>query len=134
MDIIKSVEDLEKFKDYESKVLRFEGSVRFEIDILVAGGSIEAGGYIFSFLFSVSAKSITTKRLPFWRNFYADVPPMKRWRNKILDENLCWDDLKNLPTEKEVLSIIAWEGWHWIIRGHLECFFGLKKSFIPPGS
>ena len=58
--------------------------------------------------------------------------PMKKWRKEILDENNCWNDLKKLPNKEEIIEICTWEGWHWIIRGQLECFFGLKESFMSP--
>jgi len=156
MDIIKSTKDLEKFKDYENKILKFERAVKFKIDVFLgagwsieageyikAGGSIEAGGYIkageyieageyiFSYIFLISAKLISTKKLPFWREFYSEMPPLKKWKYKILSD-LCWDDLKYIPTADEAKQICSWDGWHWIIRGQLECFFGLKKSFKPP--
>ena len=93
---------------------------------------IEAGGYIFSFQFEISAIYIISKTLPFWRKFYAAMPPLKNLSKQILDENNCWDNLRNIPTKKEAQKICSWNGWHWIIRGQLECFFGLKDRFEPP--
>jgi len=98
-----------------------------------AGYSIEAGGYIFSFVFFVSAKKIITRILPFWRQYWAEMPPLKQWKTEILNESRCWGDLQQLikPHSKE---ICAWEGWHWILRAQLEMFFELKSEFIPPGA
>ena len=47
------------------------------------------------------------------------------------NNNYCYD-LKNIPTKKEAIEICEWDGWHWILKGHLECFFGLKDSFSTP--
>lgn len=130
---IEKLEDLESFKDYENKILRFEESVDFKIKILLkAGWSIEAGGWIFSFMFDISAKSISTKKLPFWRKYWEKMPPLKNFKKQILDDKFCWDNLKVLPTQKEKEEIVAWDGWHWILRGQLECFLELKTSFQPP--
>ena len=154
---IEKLEDLESFKDYENKILRFEESVDFKIKILLkagwsieAGGSIEAGRWIeadewieagewikagwwiFSFMFDISAKSISTKKLPFWRKYWEKMPPLKNFKKQILDDKFCWDNLKVLPTQKEKEEIVAWDGWHWILRGQLECFLELKTSFQPP--
>ena len=96
-----------------------------------AGGYIEAGGYIFSFQFDISAKWISTKILPFWRKYWAESPLLKKWKDRILDDEFCWDDLRGLTTEKESAEICSWEGWHWILRGQLECFFELKDRFEP---
>jgi hypothetical protein len=93
-----------------------------------AGRSIEANKYIYSSTFDVSCKYFKTKTLPFWREFWASQLPLQKWKKEILDGRYCWDDLKNLPTESEKMEICDWEGWHWILKGHLECFFGLKDN------
>ena len=53
MERINSIEELEKFKNYKSRILKFKGSVLFNIPIILeagwsieAEGSIEAGGSI----------------------------------------------------------------------------------------
>jgi len=97
-----------------------------------AGGGIEAGGGIFSFTFEISAKWISSKILPFWRQYWAEMPPLKKWRKDILNHNNCWDKLRGLPTKDEALEICQWDGWHWILRGQLGCFFGLIDKFEPP--
>jgi hypothetical protein len=91
-----------------------------------AGGSIEVNGYIYSSTFDISCKHFKTKTLPFWRGYWAEMPPLQKWKKEILDYNYCWNDLRNLPTKSEKIEICGWEGWHWILKGHLECFFGLK--------
>ena len=96
------------------------------------GGGIEAGGGIFSFTFAISAKWISSKILPFWRQYWAEMPPLKKWRKDILNHNNCWDKLRGLPTKDEALEICQWDGWHWILRGQLGCFFGLIDKFEPP--
>jgi hypothetical protein len=160
VDIIKNYEDLEPFKDHGARVIRFEGAVEFKCSISVpgdyieagwsieAGGSIEArdyikaggyikargnikaGGYIFSYMFNISAKVIISKLLPFGRHFWADMPPLKKWRSQILDKSKCWDDLRAMPTPDEANEICAWEGWHPILKCQLEMFFGLKEQCI----
>ena len=59
------------------------------------------------------------------------MPPLKKFKKEILS-GLCWDELKKLPTKAEVKKICEWEGWHWILRGQLECFFGFEDKFEPP--
>jgi hypothetical protein len=93
-----------------------------------AGGHIEAGGYIFSFTFSVSAEFIITRKLPFWREYYAEMPPLKKYKKYILDEKKCWDFYKKID-KKEAERICKWNGWHWLIRAQLEMFFGLKEKY-----
>ena len=99
-------------------------------DESIKTGWIEAD-WIFSFDNNVSAETISTDHLPAWRKFWAEMPPLRRWREQILDESICWNDFKAIP-ENEAREICAWEGWHWILRGQLECFFGFKHSFQPP--
>ena len=111
--------------------LSVDGSIEAGSSI-EARGYIEAGRYIKAGGYDIAATSISTKTLPYWRKYYADMPPLKKWRDKILDNNNCWHDLKLLPTKAEAKKICAWDGWHWIIRGQLECFFGLRESFSPP--
>ena len=96
-----------------------------------AGGSIKAGGSIFSFIFDIQAKNLTTKTLPFYRKYWAEMPPLKKWRDKILDESLCWDDYRNeMITKAEAEKICKWNGWHPLLRAHLEMFFGLKDKVM----
>jgi len=59
------------------------------------------------------------------------MPPLKKWKKEILS-NKCWDDYRNLPTKKEAKKICDWDGWHWILKGQLEMFFGLADKCIPP--
>ena len=117
----------------------FDGKIIFEVSCCVTGdivgGDIKAGGgieaeWIFSFTFSVTAKYIVTKYLPFWRNYWADMPPLKKWRDKILDDDICWDEYPKMLTRKEKEKICAWNGWHWILRAQLEMYLGLKKKYV----
>ena len=151
---INSQEELEKYWSKERDCFYFGESVHFGDSIktrksiwclgtisieaggyIEAGGSIEAGGYIeaggsiFSFLFEINCESLRTKLLPFWRNYWAEMPPMKEWKEQILSD-MCWDDLRKLPTKEEAKEICAWEGWHWILRVQLEMFFGLKEKHV----
>ena len=99
-----------------------------------AGGHIEAGGCVHSYWFSILTQSLRTKTLPFYKDFWADMPPLRRWREKILktDNEYCpsyLEDLKRLVTKSEAMEICSWDGWHWILRAHLEMFFGLKDEY-----
>ena len=107
--------------------LRVVGSIKAS-DWIKAGGSIEAGEYVFSFLFSIKATALITSRLPFWREFWAEMPPLKKWREQILDDNKCWGDYKGLMSAAEAREVCKWEGWHPILRAQLEMFLGLKKQ------
>jgi len=95
-----------------------------------AGESIKAGRYIFSFDFDLSATHIITKTVPFWRDFWAEMPPLKKWSKDILDDKNCWNDLRNILTKEEAAEVCGWDGWHWILRAQLEMFFGLKDKHI----
>jgi len=94
-----------------------------------AGDGIEAG-YIFSYTFDISAKKIVTKHLPFWRNYWAEMPPLRKWRSEILDVYKCWDDYPKMLTKKEKQEICAWDGWHWILKSQLEMYLGLKEEHV----
>jgi len=101
------------------------------VEEIIAGESINAGWYIFSFDYIVKSAFISTKRLPFGRKFWAAMPPFKKWKREILSA-ACWNDLRSLPTKEEAIRICTWEGWHWLLRAHLEMFFGLKERISPP--
>ena len=96
-----------------------------------AGEYIKAGEWIFSFTFEIKCSTLSTKRLPFFREFYSDMPPLIKWRGEILSRK-CWDYYKNMLTKKEAEEVCAWEGWHWILKAQLEMFFGLKDEVKPP--
>lgn len=96
---------------------------------IISLGSIISGEYIFSFNYDIAGKSLQTRTLPFERKFWAEMPPIQKWKEDILNEKLCWKTYKNLPTMEEKKKICSWDGWHWIIRAQLEMFFGLKKIY-----
>ena len=142
--IIKTPSDLEEYINEEGNV-QIEGHLKLECSVEInkclivkgsieaggyieAGGHIKAGGYIFSFSFDISFREyLKSSTLPFYREFYAAMPPLKKYAKDILDESKCWDDYKRLITKEEAQKICAWDGWHWIIRVQLEMFFGLKE-------
>ena len=94
-----------------------------------SGGSIRSGEYIFSFTFSIVAKYIITKTLPLGRYFWAEMPPLRKWKKEIQTIGLCWDDYRQMITKAEAEEICRWKGWHWILRAQLEMFFGLKEKY-----
>ena len=94
-----------------------------------SGGSIRSGEYIFSFTFSIVAKYIITKTLPLGRYFWAEMPPLRKWKKEIQTIGLCWDDYRQMITRAEAEKICSWQGWHWILRAHLEMFLRLKKKY-----
>ena len=131
--------EFDKYWDEDRNYFYFAGnlilkcSIEIKKSISIEGWlAIEAGGFIFSFIFEVSAELIKTRTLPFWRKYYAEIPVLKKFREQILNDNFCWRDLRDLPTEIEKKEICSWDGWHWMLRGQLECFFNLKKRFSPP--
>ena len=104
-----------------------------------AGEGIEAGEgikakFVFSFQFKVQSKWIATLYLPFWRAFWAEMPPLKDFRDAIMDESKCWDALRSLVSEKKANEICAWDGWHPLLRAQLEMFFRLKDRVELPAS
>lgn len=92
-----------------------------------AGSGIEAGTFVFSFQFYVRAKWIETQSLPFWREYWAEMSPLKPFAVEIRKESNCWNSLRALVSPEQAKEICAWEGWHPLLRAHLEMFFGLKK-------
>ena len=113
------------------KSLIVEGYLSIEAGYHIkAGGSIEAGSYIkagsyvFSFIFKIKCKYIITTILPFHRNYYAQIPVLKKFKKEILDENQCWNSLRKL-TKSEANKILKWNGWHPIIKVQLKMFWGL---------
>ena len=96
--------------------LRSESNIR-AIGPITAGGFIAAQviqtqAYVLSYEFRIEAQEIWTKTLPFGRSFWDEMQPeiyLERPRTVLMD------------------------GWHWILKGHMECFLGMKKFFQPPG-
>ena len=150
---IKDSEELEQYYDKSRNLIEIKGNLECDSDIVAkysllvsgsiksgvsiksgksikSGGSIESGGYIFSFQFEIKAKSAKSKILPFWREYWAAMPVLSRYRDAILNESNCWLNLKALVSKEEAAEICAWEGWHPILRWHLEMFFGLKKEHV----
>jgi hypothetical protein len=114
--------------------LKAGGDVRAGVDV-IACGDLTAGGTIdvqsiFCGTFNVKAKKIITHKLPFWRHYYADMKPLRKWRDEILNLDNCWDDFRQMVTKEEAEEICAWDGWHWLIRIQLEMFFGLRKEYV----
>jgi len=75
------------------------------------------------------AKYIITKTLPLGRYFWAEMPPLRKWKKEIQTIGLCWDDYRQMITKAEAEEICRWKGWHWILRAQLEMFFGLKEKY-----
>ena len=98
-------------------------------EYIESDGSIRSGEYIFSFTFSIVAKYIITKTLPLGRYFWAEMPPLRKWKKEIQTIGLCWDDYRQMITRAEAEKICSWQGWHWILRAHLEMFLRLKKKY-----
>ena len=100
-----------------------------------SGGSIESGRYIksgeyiFSLTFSIVAKYIITKTLPYGRSFWAEMLPLRKWKKEIQTIGVCWDEYRQMITKAEAEEICRWKGWHWILRAQLEMFFGLKEKY-----
>lgn len=144
---IKSKSDLDKFWQEDEQRYFVEGNLSVQCDLRIAyslyvysslsieagghikaGGYIEAGGYIISFVFEIRATLLITKTLPFYRAYWAEMPPLKKWKDIILDRSKCWDDYTQAPTKEEAKEICKWDGWHPILRAQLEMFLGLKKQ------
>ena len=86
---------------------------------------IEAGWYIYNFCFAIKCKYLTTSILPYCRDYWARMLPLKQHAEIILNTKNCWDEIryKLLPYAVE---ICAWEGWHPILAAQLQMFFKLK--------
>jgi len=97
-----------------------------------ARGDIHCDEYAFSFDHRVEAASLSTRTLFFSRSYWAEMPPLKKWRREILYGDLCWDGFRSLATKAEAEEICAWNGWHWLLRAHLEMFFRLRDQVVPP--
>jgi hypothetical protein len=107
---------------------RVEFKARAALRAIEAGESIEAGGFILSLSFEIVCKWLATRTLPFWRAFWAAMPPLAAWREHILDQDTCWDQFRETPSTEEAKDIIAWNGWHPVLKAQLEMFFGLRKN------
>lgn len=118
--------------DGDYGVIEVERSVVADRVSIKAGWSIKAGGSILALTFEVRCTFLATKRLPFWREFYATMPPLTKWADAIRSGGNCWASLRSLPSREEAEQICAWDGWHWILRAQLEMFFGLKERVVPP--
>jgi hypothetical protein len=94
--------------------------------VIACDGTITAGGHIISMIFDIKAKAIATRALPFWREFWARMKPLKPFAEAILDTKNCWGDLRELLTEEQAKSVCAWDGWHPHLRAQLLMFFQLK--------
>lgn len=110
MITIKTQGEIEQYFNPESNRYEFHDSVSFEWSVITkagiwSSGSIEAGWYIFSFNFSIKCKFIVTKTIPFWRAYYADMPPLKKWGDKILDNSMCWDDFRSMLSDQYVVNV-----------------------------
>lgn len=58
------------------------------------------------------------------------MPVLSKYREAILNEKNCWVNLKSLISKEEAAEICAWEGWHPVLKWHLEMFFELKKEHV----
>ena len=110
-----------------------DSHLEFKCDIkaggsIEAGLDIEAGCDIFSFTFSVSCKTLTTKKsLPFWRNYYLAIPPLAPIRGVIADTDKCWDDIR-VAAMPHTEAILAWDGWHPLVLAQVKMFLGVCES------
>jgi len=91
-----------------------------------AGGSIEAGEWILSGFFHISCEQLKTKTLPFNRYYYSKMPYMAKWKEKIEDDSLCWNELRDAFRE-DAAEIID-QPWHPIIKAQIEMFLDIKDE------
>jgi hypothetical protein len=94
-----------------------------------ADGSIESGGFIFSFKFEIGCKALKTKLLPFWREYWAAMPPLSKFADEIRNQQKCWEDIREALAH-EAVEICEWDGWHPLLKAQLEMFFGLKQEVL----
>ena len=109
---------------YSGGYIYSNGSIRSD-------GDIKAGGYIFSSVFEISCKFIVTRTLPFWRSYYAAMPPLTKYAASILNTSKCWDTLRQ-EIMPDAEPICAWDGWHPIIRAQLRMYFGFSTQETLP--
>ena len=83
-----------------------------------SGGYIEAG-YILSLIFEIKCEKMITSKMPFYRNYYSEMPGMEKFAEIIQEK--CWDDIREaLMGERDY--ILNLPCWHPIIRTHIENF------------
>jgi hypothetical protein len=94
--------------------------------MIKTGGGIKAK-FVFSHIFSVDCKFMQTTLLPFSRDFYAQMPPLQKFAEEIMDSKNCWDSLRELarPSAEE---ICRWDGWHPLIKAQLMMYFQLCEK------
>ena len=146
--IIKNKEEMEKYLDSDGNCT-IKGNLIAKCNVtntaslyvmgyieadgyIKAGWYIEAGGYIkasyvLSLNFDITCKKLITKKVPFCRKYYAQMPPLKKYKDHILDPSMCWGSLREL-LKPDAKKIVKWNGWHPIVRAQIKMFFELCKE------
>ena len=97
-------------------------------NLIEADGAVQTEHFAFSFNHAIVCETLRTKLLPYNRNYWAEMKPLRRWRADILNTDNCWEKLRALFTTADAREICAWDGWHPILRAHLEMFFNLRTE------
>jgi hypothetical protein len=111
---------------------------------IVAGGAVEAGaritagdgirtaGWVFTPAFAIDCQRLATRQLPLGREYWASLPMLEAWRDRILDPNLCWDALRAMFTPAEIATLCATRFGHWSLEAQFRMFLGQESAVVPP--
>lgn len=97
-----------------------------------AASRIKARGFVFTPTFEIACAELHTQQLPFGRHYWAGIPALAPWRDQILDENLCWDELRGLLTDQDREGLASMTLGHWSLDGQFRSFLGVHEMTVPP--
>lgn len=100
------------------------------LDSMQAIGLIETENIECSNIWSnknnIKCKSLKTRTLPFYREYYAGLKLLKKYKRLIMTTRNCWDEIRQGIEEEDIKEICEWEGWHPLIKCQVEMFLGVK--------
>ncbi|WP_137180208.1 DUF342 domain-containing protein [Roseomonas sp. AR75] len=111
---------------------------------IAAGGSVEAGaaimagegiratGSVFTPSFAIDCQRLATRQLPFGREYWAALPMLAPWRERILDTALCWDELRAMFSPADIETLCATRFGHWSLEAQFRMFLGAESAVVPP--
>lgn len=102
-----------------------EGYIK-SFESILAGESL-IGNFIETPTFDVVAHKLKTRYLPYSRLYYAELPILESIKDDIMNEDLCWDELREISQPLKD-TILGWDGWHPLVRLQIEMFFGLRED------
>jgi cytoskeletal protein CcmA (bactofilin family) len=100
--------------------------------LIHCGGPIQAGSWVMCPSLNIKCSELRNRLLPFGREFWANLPMLTKWRDKILDPKMPWLEIRRLPTQQEARKIAETPFGHWSLEGQLRVFLGAQGKVDPP--